>query len=78
VPLTAVGEDRDGRFVFVITDEAEGEGTVKRAQVSVGAIEADRLQLLTGVSAGDKVVTAGVSRIQDGMRVRVPAEPLEL
>jgi RND family efflux transporter MFP subunit len=77
VPLTAVGEDRDGRFVFVIVDEANEEGTVKRVPVSVGAIEADRLQILSGITAGAKVVTAGVSRIQDGMRVRVPARPLE-
>lgn len=77
VPLTAVGEDRDGRFVFVITDEADGEGTVSRTPVTIGAIEADQLQILSGVSAGAKVVTAGVSRIQDGLRVRVPAEPLE-
>ena len=77
VPLTAVGEDRNGRFVFVIEDENDGQGTVVRRSVTVGTIEGDRLQVLTGLDAGAKVVTAGVSRIQDGLRVRVPAQPME-
>jgi RND family efflux transporter MFP subunit len=77
VPLTAVGEDRNGRFVFVVAEEEEGVGTVARRPVTVGAIEGDRLQILDGVAAGDKVVTAGVSRIQDGLLVRVPAQPMD-
>jgi RND family efflux transporter MFP subunit len=76
VPLTAVGEDRNGRFVFVVAEEEDGVGKVARRPVTVGAIEGDRLQILDGVVAGDKVVTAGVSRIQDGLMVRVPAQPI--
>jgi multidrug efflux system membrane fusion protein len=77
IPLTAVGEDRNGRFVFIIEDEKEQTGKVARHTVTVGTIEGDRLQILSGLDAGAKVVTAGVSRIQDGLRVRVPAEPVE-
>lgn len=77
VPLTAVGEDRNGRFVFVVANEKGEVGTVSRRPVTLGTIEGDRLQVLTGLESGTKVVTAGVSRIQDGLEVRVPAEPVE-
>lgn len=42
------------------------------SEVTVGALTADGgLEILHGLSDGDRVVTAGVSRIQDGMQIRL-------
>ena len=72
VPTTAVGEDREGRFVFVV--EGEGDtGTVRRVPVEVGEIGTNGIEILDGLEDGQRVVTAGVSRIRDGLEVRVPA-----
>lgn len=74
IPTTAVGEDREGRFVYVV--EGEGEtGTVRRVPVEVGEIGTMGIEILDGLEDGQRVVTAGVSRIRDGLEVRVP--PLE-
>ncbi len=71
IPTTAVGEDRDGRFVFIV--EGEGDtGTVKRTPVEVGEIGTMGIEILDGLEDGQRVVTAGVSRIRDGLEVRVP------
>lgn len=75
VPLAAVGEDREGRFVFVVERGEHGRGTVHRTPVDVGRASVDGLEIIEGVTEGALVVTAGVSRIQDGLEVRVPEEP---
>jgi multidrug efflux pump subunit AcrA (membrane-fusion protein) len=43
--------------------------------VEVGEILSDGMEIRSGVSPGDLVVTAGVSRIYDGLEVRVPSKP---
>ncbi|MEM7136089.1 MAG: efflux RND transporter periplasmic adaptor subunit [Myxococcota bacterium] len=75
LPLSAVGEDREGRFVFLLDDVADGLGTVRRAPVDVGEMRSDGIEVRNGVSLGDMVVTAGLSRIYDGLQVRVPDRP---
>jgi len=70
VPAVAVGEDQRGRFVFVLEPASDGTGTVRRRAVetgrTVGAIE-----ILAGLAEGELIVTAGVRRLTDGLRVRV-------
>ncbi|MEM9865663.1 MAG: efflux RND transporter periplasmic adaptor subunit [Myxococcota bacterium] len=74
LPLSAVGEDREGRFVYIV--EGEGEtAAVRRRSVEVAGVTGDALRVTDGVTDGERVVTAGVSRISDGLEVRVP--PLE-
>jgi RND family efflux transporter MFP subunit len=68
VPAVSVGEDRDGRFVFVLE---EGSGVVRRRGVSVGELTADGIEILSGLEEGERIVTAGVRRLSDGEEVRV-------
>ncbi len=74
VPSSAVGQDRDGKFVFIVVESPEGGlPTVRRQEVTVAEeMTSDGLEITNGVSEGDLVVTAGVSKIQDGMTVRLP------
>jgi len=72
LPISAVGEDREGRFVYKLEKTDDGLGTVHRTPVEVGEILSDGIEILDGVKPGDLVVTAGVSRIYDGLQVRVP------
>jgi RND family efflux transporter MFP subunit len=75
LPISAVGEDREGRFVFILEKTGDALGTVHRTPVEVGEILSDGIEILDGVKPGDLVVTAGVSRIYDGLQVRVPERP---
>lgn len=75
VPATAVGEDRQGRFVYVVDSVENGYGTVHRKPVETGGIETDGIDIRKGVENGQLVVTAGVSRISDGLKVKVPKDP---
>jgi membrane fusion protein, multidrug efflux system len=71
VPPFAVGEDRESRFVFVV--EANGEpgiGVAKKKRVIVGELTEDGLEILDGLEDGEHLVTAGVSKIHDGQKVK--------
>lgn len=71
VPPVAVGEDRSGRFVFVVEPQGDGLGITRRRNVRVGELTQDGLEVLDGLADGDLLVTAGVSRITDGQQVRL-------
>lgn len=67
----AVGEDREGRYVFVLELQGEGRGTVRRQPVTVGELTAEGLEVTSGLADGQLVVTAGVRRLTDGETVLV-------
>ncbi len=71
VPAYAVSEDRDGRFVYVVEPTEDGVGVVRRRAVDVGELTTEGIEIFEGLSDGDLLITAGVSRIQDGLAVRV-------
>ena len=73
LPGHAVGEDRGGRFVFVAEPTADDLAVVRRRPVTVGAFAVGGLDVLDGVAEGDRVVVAGVNRLQDGDEVRLDA-----
>lgn len=71
VPPEAVGEDREGRFVFVAEPRDDGRAVVRRQSVEVGEFAPGGLEVLEGLADGDLVVTAGVNQIDDGREVRL-------
>jgi len=73
VPSEAVGEDREGRFVFVVEPlaEEEGFGIIQRKSVNVGELTEDGLEIFEGLADDDLVVTAGIGHISDGQKVKI-------
>ncbi len=72
VPAHAVLEDSAGRFVYVLKHAAnERQGLVERRSVVVGKLSENGLQIVKGLILGDKVITAGMSKIAVGMKVRL-------
>ena len=72
VPLVAVGEDRDGRFVFVVQRIDSITGLALRRPVTVGELTDEGFEILDGLLDEELVVTAGITRIGDSTRVRLP------
>ena len=81
VPAVAVGEDRDGRFVFLAVPTEEGRAVATRRQVVVGDLttdgERDLIEVIKGLAEGDTIITAGVRRLEDGRLVRFQKESAE-
>jgi HlyD family secretion protein len=66
VPKTAVRQAEGRDVVFVLKDDR-----VERRAVRVGTAEGDRVEIVSGVTAGERVVIEGPSELADGSKVRV-------
>ena len=66
IPQHAVKYDRGQPVVFVIED-----GTVDRRTVSVGRSVGTDIEIMAGVTPGDRVVVSGLEGLSDGQKVRV-------
>ncbi len=71
VPSFAVSEDQNGRFVFIAIPTEGNLGAVKRIDVKTGELTGKGMEIFEGLSEGDLLITAGVSRIKDGMIVKL-------
>ena len=71
VPTHSVGEDRQGRFVYVLEPTEDGLGHARRRAVAVGEITSEGLEIVEGLSGEELVVTAGLTRITAGQEVRL-------
>jgi RND family efflux transporter MFP subunit len=70
VPPIAVGEDRLGRYIFIVEPSDTGFGIVRKRPVEIGELTPTGLEIFEGLEDGEYIVTAGVSRIQDSLKVR--------
>ena len=75
LPSHAVGEDREGRFVFVIEASGEGRGVARRRSVEIGELTATGLEIVSGLEDSDHIVTAGIASLSDGETVRFEPPP---
>ncbi len=71
VPPVAVGEDMKNRFVYVVDPIGEGKGRIAYRPVTIGRILPEGIEIREGIDAGDLVVTAGMSRISEGLLVTI-------
>jgi len=69
-PARAVQSDAGGHYVYRL----DTEGRVHRQAVTTGGSFAERIEILSGLAAGDRVVVAGFIGLRDGLRVRTAAD----
>jgi membrane fusion protein, multidrug efflux system len=74
IPLTAVGKDDTGSFVWVASPTESGLGSISRVPIETGTWNADGIEITDGLTGQERVVTAGVSRVFDGQVVRLDDE----
>ncbi|HSV01274.1 MAG TPA: hypothetical protein VLI91_14330, partial [Roseiarcus sp.] len=55
-----------GNFVYLLNGD-----TVSKRDVTIGATDGKHTVIMSGLSAGDKVVIDGVDRLRDGAKVKV-------
>jgi membrane fusion protein (multidrug efflux system) len=65
-PLFTVQDKGGERVIFV-----EQDGAAHARTVRLGIIEGDRVQVLEGLAAGDRLIVAGHVEVEDGTRVNV-------
>jgi membrane fusion protein, multidrug efflux system len=71
IPNAAVQRNGSATFVYVV----DGGGTVAMRPIQIGTVDAQRSEVTSGLTPGERVVTRGVDKLQNGMAVRVSTEP---
>ena len=66
IPVNAIQRSEAGDYVFVNVN-----GIAKRTNVKVGATYGGKSEILSGLAAGDQLVTEGATDIEDGDKLRV-------
>lgn len=69
IPTVAVAKDKNGSFVYVIEPKSDNTGIVRKRLVEIGSITSKGIQIQSGLSDRELVVTAGVSRLVEGQEV---------
>jgi HlyD family secretion protein len=66
VPRSAVLADGPGSIVYVMNGDQ-----VERRAVMAGPAGSDRIEILSGLSPGERIVIEGAERLSDGQRVKL-------
>jgi multidrug efflux system membrane fusion protein len=71
VPVTALRNGSNGDFVYVLNSN---DHTVALRPVTRGQATVDKIEIVSGLTAGEKVITEGADRLKDGARVTLPGD----
>src|SRR5437764_1868566 len=71
VPVTALRHGANGDFVYVLNPQTR---TVALRNVTRGQGTVDRIEVKTGLSGDETVITEGADRLKDGAKVMLPGD----
>ena len=71
VPVNALRHSSNGDFVYVLNP---AERTVALRPVKRGLGTVDKVQIASGLTAGEQVITEGADRLRDGAKVNLPGD----
>ncbi len=71
LPLITVLKGSEGNYVYTVEDKGNGIGEIKRKPVTVGEVTALGIEIYSGIQEGDKVLSAGMSKVSEGMKVKI-------
>jgi membrane fusion protein (multidrug efflux system) len=70
LPRTAITFAPYGSSVFLI-EEKDGKPQVQRRPVNTGGAQGGRVEIVTGLAAGDQVVAVGQVKLRNGQEVKI-------
>lgn len=70
IPVNTLQTDDKGKFVFVAV-AAKDKTVAQKKAITVGQSYGDKVQVLSGLQAGDKIITAGFQSLYDGQALSV-------
>lgn len=69
IPVNTVGTDEKGKYVYVAVTEG-GKLIARKRQLVVGELYNQLIEVKSGLSAGDQLITEGYQNIYDGQLLR--------
>lgn len=75
IPTSAVRHGPNATDFVYIVDDPTGDPSAKMTVVKLGPADGERTAVLSGLQAGDMVITEGGDRLRDGATVLLPGQP---
>jgi len=69
IPVNTVGTDEKGKYVYIAVTEG-GKLVAKKKQITVGELYNQLIEVRSGITAGDQLITDGFQNIYDGQLLR--------
>lgn len=73
IPLNVINENADGeQYVYTAFAKAESEETIaKQKIITTGKSQGDRIEVLSGIQPGDKIIVEGARSVKDNQAVKI-------
>lgn len=70
IPMSAIVMREDQRTVFVVDDD----GVVSRRVLTIGFVNDNMVEVLDGLSDGDRIVTGGQNKLREGSKIKLEGQ----
>ncbi len=70
VPANAVGENSNGRFVFVLNQNGD-TAIANKQTIQIGKLTSEGFEIVSGLNSGQLIATAGLSTLLEGQEVSI-------
>lgn len=68
IPMTTLQSDETGKYVYVAALES-GKLVAKKRNVKVGSVYGEKIEIKSGLQAGDELITEGFQSLYDGQAI---------
>lgn len=72
IPVNTLQNDEDGKYVLVAETE-NGQLVARKKPVTIGVLYGNKLEVKSGLSAGDQIITDGFQGLYDGQPIATSA-----
>ncbi|MBC7884834.1 MAG: efflux RND transporter periplasmic adaptor subunit [Saprospiraceae bacterium] len=69
IPINIVQSDEKSKYVFIMGKNDAGKTVAKRITVVLGALYGEDVEILSGLTTGDKLVTKGYQNLYEGQLI---------
>lgn len=60
---------RGGNYLYIYEEQSDNSGVVKQLTINIGRFSHGYMEVISGLDGHEKIVTAGISQIYDGLKV---------
>jgi membrane fusion protein, multidrug efflux system len=69
IPINVVQTDEAGKYVYVLVKSSNGKATAQKRNINIGEVYGSNVEVKTGLSAGEQLITDGYQSIYEGQTI---------
>ncbi|MES2774539.1 MAG: efflux RND transporter periplasmic adaptor subunit [Bacteroidota bacterium] len=69
IPVNLVQSDETSKYVYVLDKQSNGKTVAKKKVVIIGEVYGEKVEIKTGLSAGEQIITEGFQNLYEGQTI---------